>query len=101
MVRDAKRRAMRDNLPFDLTVDDITIPKKCPVLGVRFDLEGPRTSADSPTLDRIKPHLGYVKSNVIVICSKANRAKSDLNSSELRKLAAFVDVLSTDKQPRD
>lgn len=101
MVRDAKRRARRDGLPFDLKVEDIRIPKRCPALGIEFDLDGPRTAASSPTLDRIVPAKGYVRNNVIVVCSKANRAKSDLSAAELRKLASFVDILSNDKTPRD
>ena len=37
MIRHAKNRADTANLPFNLTIDDITIPEKCPILGTPLD----------------------------------------------------------------
>lgn len=48
---------------------------------------------NSPTLDRIRPDLGYVKGNVIVISGRANRIKSDATIEELRDIASFYATL--------
>lgn len=89
MWRNAKGRASRKQLPFDITPDDIIIPEVCPVLGVPFDLSGKR-SQYSPSLDRIIPELGYVKGNIMVMCDKANAMKNCATDDELIKFANWV-----------
>jgi hypothetical protein len=89
MLRTAERRANRLALPFNITAQDITIPKTCPVLGLNL-YKGSKVSGDnSPTLDRILPTLGYVRGNVMVISGRANRIKSDANWWELQTVANF------------
>jgi hypothetical protein len=87
----AKYRAKRDGLNFDLVLSDIHIPTHCPVLGLplqgKTGTKGP--SDNSPTLDRIRPGLGYIKGNVMVISNLANRLKSDADVEHLEKLAGF------------
>ncbi len=90
----AKKRAAEKGLEFDLTPEDIIIPARCPV----FDL--PLAIADrdpmhpnSPSLDRIHNHLGYVKGNVIVVSRRANNLKRDATLDEMRKLVAFYEGL--------
>lgn len=91
MIKAAKERAKKAGVPFDLTEDDILIPTYCPVFGVRMErkLGSKGPAANSPTLDRIIPELGYVPRNVVVISNRANRAKSDLTVDELLSLAEF------------
>jgi hypothetical protein len=91
MWRGAKFRASRDNLPFDITVDDLTIPEFCPVLGIKLDCSGSAEERDTaPSIDRIIPEEGYVKGNVCVISQKANRLK---NNATIDELMAIVDYL--------
>ena len=33
MLRHAKSRASEKNLPFNITLEDLIIPEKCPILG--------------------------------------------------------------------
>jgi hypothetical protein len=90
----AKDRAKILGLPFNLTVRDIVIPKKCPVLGILLKpSKGKNTGPidSSPTIDRIIPEQGYVKSNIWVISGRANRAKSNLSLKELKKLVRALD----------
>jgi len=91
----AKQRAKRNNLPFNLTEQDICIPKHCPVFGFEIQSQyGKGKQCDvSPTLDRINPKLGYVVGNVIVVSHLANRLKSDAGPSILRRIADFYDNL--------
>lgn len=86
LVERARSRASKANLPFNLNRQSIVIPLSCPVLGIPLKL-GSTRSANSPSLDRIIPSLGYVEGNVRVISDRANRLKSDLSISELRDRA--------------
>ena len=55
----ARQRATRRGLPFDLDVSDVVVPSICPALGVPLVI-GEVRSPYSPSLDRIRPALGYV-----------------------------------------
>lgn len=81
-----KSRAKRNNLPFNLEVCDIEIPKFCPVLGLELVLsnQGSGYHPDSPSVDKINPKLGYIKGNVRVISARANLLKNDATPKELR-----------------
>jgi hypothetical protein len=87
----ARTRASKKGIPFDLTEEDVRIPNYCPVLGIPLvrgsGLGGHR--AGSPSLDRVRPELGYVKGNVIVISHRANTLKRDATIEEMQALAAF------------
>jgi hypothetical protein len=82
-------------VPFTISREDIVIPTHCPVLGLPlFTMKGVQGGGDnSPTLDRIRPALGYVKGNIIVISGRANRLKSDASIKELRDIASFYATL--------
>ena len=86
LVERARSRALKANLPFNLRRQSIVIPVSCPVLGIPLKL-GATRSANSASLDRIVPSLGYVEGNVRVISDRANRLKADLSLEELRERA--------------
>jgi hypothetical protein len=77
-VSAAKTRAKRDGIMFSLEVSDIALPTHCPVLGIPLVLGHEKKKDDSPSLDRVIPHLGYTPGNVIVISWLANRLKADV-----------------------
>lgn len=87
----ARSRAKRKGVRFEITLNDIVVPRYCPVLGLR--LRAGSASDASPTLDRIDPRLGYVPGNVLVICRLANTAKSSLDLNGLLRLTAFYQQL--------
>ena len=94
MLNQARARARRKGLPFDIELEDIVVPTHCPVLGVELS-RGTRQDRDcSFSLDRIKPELGYVKVNVAVISQKANRMKNDATIEELNKLITWMENLN-------
>jgi|SRR5580658_8243615 hypothetical protein len=86
MIQFAKRRAKRDGLPFNITWQDVIIPKRCPVLGIPLEKSSGRISLNSPTLDRIVPALGYVKGNIWVISWRANSLKKNGTLEEFKAL---------------
>lgn len=86
MLERAKERAGRAGVECSLTPDDIDIPEFCPVLAIPIIIGGSR-SANSPSLDRVRPDGGYTRDNVRVISSKANSMKGCRTLAELQVLA--------------
>ena len=84
-----KKWAKKDSLPFELSFKDYYELRKstlvCPITGEIFREQGNGNGADSATLDKINPKLGYTIGNVAFISRKANTIKSNLNSSEEAK----------------
>lgn len=80
--------ARREGIEFDLTIDDIVWNTHCPVFG--FELSYLISDKDrSPSLDRHDPNKGYVKGNVVVMSLRANRAKWNLTTSEVKSLYEY------------
>ncbi len=90
MLTAARARANRSGVPFDLTPDDILIPEFCPILGVSLAISDRKAGPCSPSLDRIKPELGYVPGNIQVISNRANTLKRDATPRELLAFAEWV-----------
>lgn len=87
---DAKFRATKHGLAFNITEEDIFIPNFCPVLGIPLKPTVGRCSANSPTVDRIDSSKGYVRGNVCVISFRANTIKPDATAEELDAVARYV-----------
>ena len=76
----AKSRAKSNNLDFNIDLDDLILPKICPLLEIPFVLNTGRDNhPGTPSIDRIVPELGYIKGNVKVISYKANTMKNNFN----------------------
>ena len=81
-LSNAKTRSNRDKVPFSLTLEDLieVATDECPIFKTPFiwgsaKLGKGKTHQETPQLDRIEPHLGYVKGNVAFLSRKANRIK--------------------------
>lgn len=97
MLHSARVRARKLGLPFDITIDDVRacVPKdgRCPITGEQFVRNegkgggGPR----SMSLDRIFPHLGYVRGNIAVISHLANTLKNNCTDPAIfERLAVYI-----------
>jgi hypothetical protein len=99
----AKRRATKDGTVFSITIDDIPdIPEVCPILGIALFQRDDGTKgpcANSPTLDKINPELGYVKNNIAIISFKANKMKSDMSIENLEKILSYMKEGICDENP--
>lgn len=88
-------RARKSNHSFNLDLDDLQIPERCPVLNIPlldWGDNGVHDAKDnSPSLDRLVPELGYVKSNVRVISQRANRIKHNATLEELKALCSWLE----------
>lgn len=82
-----KGRAVRKGIPFDLELEDIIIPEVCPVFKVPF-IYGDHSWTYS--VDRIKPELGYVKGNIVIISNKANMMKNTATTEDIKMLYEWM-----------
>jgi hypothetical protein len=93
----AKKRAAKDNLQFDITLKFLrTIaPDVCPILKLKLHWAEAKSGKgralpNSPTLDKIKPELGYTVGNVAFISSKANHIKAHGTMEEHYAIADWI-----------
>lgn len=102
MWRSARGRAIKRNTPFSITPQDILDiwPKEmiCPVLGIElkhnFTGDG-KNSPNSPSLDCIKPELGYVPGNIVIMSLKANLIKNNETDPDIfRKIGKWLETIN-------
>lgn len=86
----ARQRAKKYNVEFDITRDDIVVPKICPILGIPLYVSDGKASNNSPTLDRVHPHKGYTKGNVRVISHRANSKKQDNTIEDFERFIEYM-----------
>jgi hypothetical protein len=90
LLRSAKFRHQQQNIPFNLTLEDIVIPEYCPILKVPLTRDTMRKKDwNAPSIDKIIPELGYVKGNIMIISLKANLMKNNASKEELLNFAEF------------
>lgn len=90
LLTKARARAKKLCIPFNITEEDIVIPKYCPALNIEISKQDGGFANNSATLDRIIPGLGYIKGNVKVISGRANRIKNDATQEELEKILIWL-----------
>lgn len=112
MINGASRRSKKRNIPFQLSVLSLyelynfRLPRRCEVLKkTKLDYYNriPGKMQESPSLDRIKPRLGYVKGNVRIISHRANAYCSDMEIKDCLqvlkyKIGSGKDILIVNKQ---
>lgn len=96
-LHNARSRSVRENVPFNLTLQDLIdiATDECPIFHTPFvwgvsGLGKGKTRPDSPTLDRILPELGYIKSNVAFLSYRANRIKDNGTMQEHYNIADWI-----------
>jgi hypothetical protein len=89
LLETSRRRARQNDIEWDLTRDDITIPPCCPVFETPFDFSSSGRGDNSPSLDRIDSTKGYTKDNIVVVSWRANNLKKDATIDELERLVDF------------
>lgn len=83
LLTGAKWRANAFGLDFDLTLEDIVIPKLCPVFG---------TPMERPSVDRHDNSKGYTKGNAKIISLEANRLKNNLTLEQAKALVKYMET---------
>lgn len=92
MFRRAKVRSKGRGLEFNITLEDVTIPQFCPILGIELKVHKGSSGGkpESPALDRIDNDRGYVKGNVMVVSHLANMMKSSATTEQMILFAEWV-----------
>lgn len=89
MLDNSKQRAKRSGILFDLTMDDIEIPERCPALDIELFTCDKKNWVNSPSIDRIDNTKGYTKDNIVIVSRRANILKKDATLEELKKISDF------------
>lgn len=66
----------------------------CPCCGVKFSIgfKGGVLRDDAPSIDRFDTTRGYDLDNIALICWRCNNIKRNYQASDLRRVAAWMDV---------
>jgi RNA polymerase subunit RPABC4/transcription elongation factor Spt4 len=102
VLASVRSRSRRLGHTCTLTLADIPpVPAHCPILGIPLTVaaykagnRGP--TPNSPSLDRLKPTVGYVKGNVRWISNRANLLKNDATLAEARRIVADLERIEYD-----
>lgn len=101
LIRTAEQRARKKGVPFELTYawGEEHWTGHCKLTGIKFFLgqrgNGPKSL--SPSIDRIRPELGYVPSNCRFVIWAVNAFKGESTDEEMFRIA--VSLLSFRKSP--
>lgn len=86
LLRAAKQRAKAKGLDFNISVTDIELPDKCPLLETPLGSFYREATDNSYSIDRIDSSKGYIKGNVWIISKRANTLKGNATLEELELL---------------
>lgn len=92
LIWNARSRAKKMGLEFEINEDDFDIPVICPILKIKLtDVRmGHKNKEFSPSLDRIDTSKGYIRGNICIISHKANRLKSDMSTEDIKNMYEYV-----------
>ena len=91
-----KRRAKRDNIGFDITLDDFVRIRSA---GVCFYCKK-ELSTTAPNIDRLNSVRGYSLENCVPCCLECNLVKRDLLSAEEMLLFRSIERGESDQVPK-
>jgi hypothetical protein len=100
LYNSAKQRAIKKGWEFNISVTDITIPDRCPMLKMKLNKvwgssrQNNTNRANVASLDRIDPSKGYVKGNILVVSYRANLLKGNGTAEEHRKIGEFLKLIN-------
>lgn len=88
----AHHRSKKKNIVFDISAQDLVDIFNeqnglCAISGMPLDWQtfGKGRSPLTCSIDRINPKVGYIRSNLRLVCMQINTMKTDLTDKELRK----------------
>ena len=89
ILRNIKSSAKRRGLEFNLSMEDLVLPEKCPILEIpltykNFINENESNSLEFATVDRYDNSKGYVKGNVWILSRLANNMKNCATPDQLK-----------------
>ena len=89
VVREKCARLCSQCIKKDISIEDVKIPEKCPVLGILLVFSLNKRTNNTPSIDRIDSSKGYIKGNVIVVSWRANMLKNNGTWQEHQQIADY------------
>jgi hypothetical protein len=87
----AKNNAKEHGREFNLEVEDIVIPKKCPYLNIDLVFDITNSNFENYfSIDRIDSTKGYIKGNIQIISRLANTMKNNATNEQLITFAKNI-----------
>ncbi len=74
-----------------MTINDLIIPKCCPIIGIDLFMGNGKIHDNSPAIDRIDNNRGYTVNDIQIISNLANRMKNSASPEILCKFAEWVE----------
>jgi hypothetical protein len=97
MLKAARQRAKKQNIPFNLSAEDLhdLAVDYCPITlepldWTRESIVNSRPESNSPSLDKNIPELGYVKNNCAIISYRGNTIKNNGTIDEHRRIVKYM-----------
>ena len=92
LISGTRSRCIKKGLAFDLDqhIEELNVRLNygiCELTGLQFRMDVIKRDWDSPSIDRINPSLGYIYSNVRVVCLGMNAALGNWGEKAFRKIA--------------
>lgn len=92
----ARHRSNRLGFECNLDLDDIQLPKKCPLLNIEFEFGTRYDKWKTYSIDRIDNSKGYIKGNIQIISYLANTMKSKASKEELITFSKNILIMFKD-----
>lgn len=90
MINDAKIRAKKKGLEFDLNPKDVIWPTHCPILGIKLEHNRGTSKDNSYTIDRIDNTRGYTIDNIQIISRLANQIKNSATPEQVYTVGNYM-----------
>lgn len=89
MLHNTKAKCKKDKILYDLDLDFVEerLKQGCPMTGLPFDINNRFVLPFSPSIDRIDPNKGYLKSNCRVILMGVNALKGGGTDDDVYEIA--------------
>lgn len=89
ILYNARRSAKIRNQECTLTLEDIIIPKNCPICNVLLTIQ--TKNKDSASIDRIDNSKSYIPGNIGIICWGCNKLKSNASLEHLQAIVRYME----------
>jgi hypothetical protein len=100
IIAGMRTRALKKNIPFDVTITPEYMmelcPTHCPVLGTELIRAG-HDHWSRPSVDRLVPSAGYVRGNIIVVSLLANTVRNCATADQILAVGNFYKLLLTER----
>lgn len=100
ILNQTRKSAKERGLAFELALEDIIIPKFCPVFNIPLTFAKGQRTDNSPSIDRIDSSKGYIKGNIRIISWRANDLKKNGTMEEFEQIVDYMKItLDTENNP--